>query len=99
MPSTSVPSVLAKFHHHFRGELRAQLKPLAHVLGIGENTIRNNSNVIRIDGQDVRPVKINGRWTYDLAEIAEALTSAHARASDHGAPAEIAANPSLSLPP
>lgn len=58
---------------HFRGQLRAQLKPLAQAIGIGENTVRNGGNIVRINGREVRPAVVNGRLTYDLAEVAEAL--------------------------
>ena len=58
---------------HFRGQLRAQLKPLAQAIGIGENTVRNGGNLLRINGCEVRPAIVNGRLTYDLAEVAEAL--------------------------
>ena len=58
---------------HFRGQLRAQLKPLAQAIGIGENTVRNGGNIVRINGREVRPAIVNGRLTYDLAEVAEAL--------------------------
>ena len=58
---------------HFRGQLRAQLKPLAQAIGIGENTVRNGGNIVRINGHEVRPALVNGRLTYDLAEVAEAL--------------------------
>lgn len=60
---------------HFRGQLRAQLKPLAQAIGIGENTVRNGGNIVRINGHEVRPAVVNGRLTYDLAEVAEALAS------------------------
>lgn len=58
---------------HFRGQLRAQLKPLVLALGIGENTVRNNGNVLTINGRPVRPLVIGNRLTFDLAEVAEAL--------------------------
>ena len=60
---------------HFRGQLRAQLKPLAQAIGIGENTIRNCGNIIKINGREVRSTVINGRITFDLAEVAEALAA------------------------
>ena len=64
-----------KLQLHFRGQLRAQLKPLALAIGIGENTVRNGGNIVRINGREVRPAVVNGRLTYDLAEVAEALAS------------------------
>lgn len=64
-----------KLQLHFRGQLRAQLKPLAQAIGIGENTVRNGGNIVRINGREVRPAVVNGRLTYDLAEVAEALAS------------------------
>ncbi len=81
--SSSVASgeFLAHLHRlqlHFRGQLRAQLKPLAAAIGIGENTIRNAGNLVRINGIVVRPAVINGRLTYDLTEIAAALAAADA---------------------
>lgn len=65
---------------HFRGQLRAQLKPLAQAIGIGENTIRNGGNIVRINGHEVRPAVVNGRLTYDLAEVAEALAGLNVEA-------------------
>ena len=66
-------SRLLELQIHFRGQLFVQLKPLAQAIGIGENTIRNGGNIVRINGREVRPAVVNGRLTYDLAEVAEAL--------------------------
>lgn len=65
-----------RLQFHFRGQLRVQLKPLAQAIGIGENTVRNGGNIVRINGREVRPAIVNGRLTYDLAEVAEALAFA-----------------------
>lgn len=62
-----------RLQQRFPGQLRAQLKPLTSAIDIGENTVRNNGNIIRINGQEVRPAIVNGRLTYDLAEVAAAL--------------------------
>jgi hypothetical protein len=79
MPAShSSPSFFRHFQNlqiHFRGQLRAQLKPLAVAVGVGEMTIRNNGNIFKINGCEVRPSITNGRLTYDLAEIAEALAA------------------------
>lgn len=61
---------------HFRGQLRAQLKPLANALGIGEGTIRNNGNIFKVNDREVRPSIVNGRMTFDLSEVADALAAA-----------------------
>lgn len=72
------PDVFQHFQRlqiHFRGQLRAQLKPLAQAIGVSENTVRNGGNIVRINGREVRPAVVNGRLTYDLAEVAEAPAS------------------------
>lgn len=69
---------LHRLQLHFRGQLRAQLKPLAAAIGIGENTIRNAGNVLRINNARIKPSLINGRLTYDLMEVAAALAAAEA---------------------
>ena len=76
--ASRAPDVFQHFQRlqiHFRGQLRAQLKPLAQAIGISENAIRNGGNIVRINGHEVRPATVNGRLTYDLAEVAEALAS------------------------
>lgn len=74
-PTADFFSHLQRLQLHFRGQLRAQLKPLAGAVGIGENTIRNNKNIVRINGREVHPAVVNGRYTYDLAEVAQALAA------------------------
>lgn len=59
----------------FNGAQRAQLKPLAQSLGISSKCVRNRDNVLTINGIDVVPAKICGRLTYDLREVAVALSA------------------------
>ncbi len=69
---------LQNLQQHFRGQLRAQLKPLAAAIGVSEKVVRNAGNIIRINGLEVRPAVINARLTYDLQEVAAALAAAAA---------------------
>ena len=75
-PSFSSPR--AQFHYErlqlrFPGQLRGALKPLTLAISTGENTVRNNGNIMTINGRVVRPGVVNGRLSYDLLEVAEAL--------------------------
>lgn len=79
--STEFISHLHRLQMHFRGQLRAQLKPLAAAVGVGENTVRNAGNVLRINGIEVRPALINGRLSFDLMDVAAALAAADAAPS------------------
>ncbi|MBV8035185.1 hypothetical protein [Roseateles sp.] len=63
----------ARLQGHFRGAVRAQLKPLAAAIGVAERTVRNNFNTLRINGQEIRPSQVCGRVTFDLEEVAHAL--------------------------
>jgi hypothetical protein len=63
----------ARLQAHFRGAVRAQLKPLAHAIGIAERTVRNNANMLKINGYEIRPAQVCGRVTFDLEEVANAL--------------------------
>jgi hypothetical protein len=76
--STDFIAHLHRLQMHFRGQMRVQLKPLAAAVGVGENTVRNAGNVLRIGGVDVRPTVINNRLTFDLMEVAAALAAADA---------------------
>lgn len=63
----------ARLQGYFRGAARVQLKPLAHVLGVSDRTVRNRGNRLEINGVAILPVVIAGRLTYDLTEVAGAL--------------------------
>lgn len=74
-------SALARLERHFHGAARVQLKPLAGALGIAERALRNLNNELRIGEMTVLPLRINGRWTYDLLEVARALGMAEVAAA------------------
>jgi hypothetical protein len=67
---------LRQLQLHFRGQLRAQLKPLAIALGISDHTIRNSENELNINNRVIRPSFVNNRLTYCLVDVAAALAAA-----------------------